>query len=134
MSKKQTIAIGLMAAIGLLLAVLMLMPKREARSASEAEHADGPQEEIVKLDDAQAKAAGVVLTAASPAKIGTAITLPGWRWQAPPSSASASCGRTRSPPSRIICRPGRRSTRQRSRCRTHARNSMLMAPALAAIS
>jgi cobalt-zinc-cadmium efflux system membrane fusion protein len=77
MSKKQTIAIGLMAAIGLLLAVLMLMPKREARSASEAEHADGPQEEIVKLDDAQAKAAGVVLTAASPAKIGTAITLPG---------------------------------------------------------
>ncbi|MFS2005454.1 efflux RND transporter periplasmic adaptor subunit [Duganella sp. CT11-25] len=76
-SKKQTIAIAVMAAIGLLLAALLLMPKREAAPASEPEHAESAQEEIVKLDDAQAKAAGIVLAAAAPAKIGTAITLPG---------------------------------------------------------
>jgi cobalt-zinc-cadmium efflux system membrane fusion protein len=76
-SKKQTIAIAVMAGIGLLLAALLLMPKREAASASEAAHAESAQEEIVKLDDAQAKAAGIVLAAAAPAKIGTAITLPG---------------------------------------------------------
>jgi cobalt-zinc-cadmium efflux system membrane fusion protein len=76
-SKKQTIAIAVMAGIGLLLAALLLMPKREAASASEPAHAESAQEEIVKLDDAQAKAAGIVLAAAAPAKIGTAITLPG---------------------------------------------------------
>jgi cobalt-zinc-cadmium efflux system membrane fusion protein len=76
-SKKQTIAIAVMAGIGLLLATLLLMPKREAASASEPAHAESAQEEIVKLDDAQAKAAGIVLAAAAPAKIGTAITLPG---------------------------------------------------------
>jgi cobalt-zinc-cadmium efflux system membrane fusion protein len=77
MSKKQNIAIAVMAAIGLLLAALMLMPRREAAPASEPEHAETAQEEIVKLDDAQAKAAGIVLAVAAPAKIGTAITLPG---------------------------------------------------------
>jgi cobalt-zinc-cadmium efflux system membrane fusion protein len=77
MNKKQTIAIGVMAAIGLLLAVWMLIPKREAAPPAEAAHAEAPQEEIVRLDDAQVKAAGIVLAAAAPARIGTAITLPG---------------------------------------------------------
>jgi cobalt-zinc-cadmium efflux system membrane fusion protein len=81
MSKKQTIAIAVMAAIGLVLAALMLLPRREAEHA-EAAHAAPEQagtalEEIVKLDDAQAKAAGIVLAVAAPARIGTAITLPG---------------------------------------------------------
>ncbi|NGZ83124.1 efflux RND transporter periplasmic adaptor subunit [Duganella aceris] len=149
MTKKQTIAIAVMAAVGALLAVLMLLPKREAGEHADADHADaghadatqavnadadhagasghghaaathaaspdaaGPatggeadaghagaahagaaghadavsagaagrpaaaQPEMIKLDDAQVKAAGIVLATAAPAKIGTAITLPG---------------------------------------------------------
>ena len=81
MNKKQTIAIAVMAASGVLLAALMLWPRSEAGHAeaghAEKEEAGAAQEEIVKLDDAQAKAAGIVLAAAAPARIGTAITLPG---------------------------------------------------------
>jgi cobalt-zinc-cadmium efflux system membrane fusion protein len=77
MNKKQTIAIGVMAAIGLLLAAAMWMPQREATPVSEPGHAEAAKEEFVKLDELQVKAAGIVLSAAAPARIGTAITLPG---------------------------------------------------------
>ena len=108
MNKKQTITIAVMAAVGVLLAVLMLLPRREAgehadhadaaqpgatghatgdhadasghtdaKGPAAGGHADAGQPEMVKLDDAQVKAAGIVLAAAAPAKIGTAITLPG---------------------------------------------------------
>jgi len=80
-NKKQTIAIAAMAAVGALLAALMLLPQRDAGTvaapaAGEPAEAAG-QPETVKLDDAQVKAAGIVLAVAAPARIGTAITLPG---------------------------------------------------------
>lgn len=81
MNKKQTLAIAVMAAVGALLAALMLLPQRGADTAAtpaagERAEAAG-QPETVKLDDAQVKAAGIVLAIAAPARIGTAITLPG---------------------------------------------------------
>ena len=80
-NKKQTIAIAAMAAVGALLAALMLLPQRGAGTAA-APAAGEPAEavgqpETVKLHDAQVKAAGIVLAVAAPARIGTAITLPG---------------------------------------------------------
>ncbi|RFP08192.1 MULTISPECIES: efflux RND transporter periplasmic adaptor subunit [unclassified Duganella] len=87
MNKTQKITIAVMALIGLLLAVLMLMPRRGAGPATAAApaeqaapehggHADAQPEKIA-LDDIQAKAAGVALAVAAPARISVAITLPG---------------------------------------------------------
>ncbi|MYM92040.1 efflux RND transporter periplasmic adaptor subunit, partial [Rugamonas sp. FT82W] len=113
MNKTQKITIAVMALIGLLLAALMLTPRRgagpdaraapaarEAQSgqAGQAEHAeqapsahgghadkaapeqDGhadAQPDKIAIDDTQAKAAGIVLAVAAPARIDVAITLPG---------------------------------------------------------
>jgi len=136
MNKTQKITIAVMAVIGLLLAALMLMPRRgagpdapdapaavaarDAQSDQAAQagrsgqaapkehselapsaqsghaeqvapeggghaghaasgqgvHADAPPDKIA-LDDTQAKAAGIVLAVAAPARIDVAITLPG---------------------------------------------------------
>jgi len=118
MNKTQKITIAVMAIIGLLLAALMLMPRRgagqDARDAQSGQagqaghsrhpgqaepaelaasasahgehvdkaapeqgaHADAPPDKIA-LDDTQAKAAGIVLAVAAPARIDVAITLPG---------------------------------------------------------
>ena len=100
MNKNQKITIAVMALVGLLLAALMLVPRRAAGPVGEgkaaANAAAGPaadaaaehtqpehgehtaeQPETVALDDAQLKAAGVVLAVAAPARIGASITLPG---------------------------------------------------------
>jgi cobalt-zinc-cadmium efflux system membrane fusion protein len=81
MNRKQTIAIAAMASVGALLAALMLLPQRGADTAATpaaGERAEtAAQPETVKLDDAQVKAAGITLAVAAPARIGTAITLPG---------------------------------------------------------
>jgi len=87
MNKTQKITIAVMALIALLLAALMLMPKRGAGPAAAAApaapvepehggHADAQPEKIA-LDDTRAKAAGVALAVAAPARISVAITLPG---------------------------------------------------------
>lgn len=89
-TKKQKITIAVMAAVGLLLAAWMLMPEHGAEthenhddhgSEAVAEHKDdhGAEEksEKIALDDAQIKAAGIVVAAAAPADISIAITLPG---------------------------------------------------------
>ncbi|WP_332856619.1 efflux RND transporter periplasmic adaptor subunit [Duganella sp. S19_KUP01_CR8] len=84
MNKTQKITIAVMAFIALLLAALMLMPKRGAAPAAAAAQAQperGEHRETepgkIALDDTQAKAAGVALAVAAPAKISVAITLPG---------------------------------------------------------
>ncbi|MES2162949.1 MAG: efflux RND transporter periplasmic adaptor subunit [Pseudomonadota bacterium] len=84
MNKKQKITIAVMAVIGLLLAALMLMPRRGASPvavAAQAQPERGEQHEVepekIALDDTQAKAAGVTLAVAAPARISVAITLPG---------------------------------------------------------
>ncbi len=94
MTNKQKITIAVMAVVGLLLAAWMLMPKRGAEtrenhddhgSEAVAPHKDkvedkhGAEEKAEKivLDDAQMKAAGIVVAAAAPANISIAITLPG---------------------------------------------------------
>ncbi|GJI97653.1 cytochrome-c peroxidase [Duganella caerulea] len=92
MNKTQKITIAVMAIIGLLLAALMLMPRRGAspdapaarEAQSDAEHAPpeqgahaDAQPDKIALDDTQAKAAGIVLAVAAPARIDVVITLPG---------------------------------------------------------
>jgi cobalt-zinc-cadmium efflux system membrane fusion protein len=100
MSKKQTIAIAVMAAIGLLLAAVILWPRQSGGDAHAdvAEHSEGAEKsgaakhgehgsetaapasraaETVTLSDAQLKAAGVMLAIAAPAQIATVFTLPG---------------------------------------------------------
>lgn len=107
MNKTQKITIAVMAIVGLLLAGLMLMPKRGAVSASpspsasasaqaqaqppaasgeRAERHEGEAEsgghheaepEHIALDDNQARAAGIALAVAAPASIVAAVTLPG---------------------------------------------------------
>ena len=83
MSKTQKITIAVMALVGLLLAALMLMPRRGAVSAqAQAESGEraGRHEaepEKIALDDAQATAAGIELAVAAPARIVAAVTLPG---------------------------------------------------------
>ncbi|MYM98820.1 efflux RND transporter periplasmic adaptor subunit [Duganella vulcania] len=101
MNKTQKITIAVMAIIGLLLAALMLVPRRGAGTAAQAggaertEHAEqapsahadkaAPEQgglaeappDKIALDDTQARAAGIVLAVAAPARIDAAITLPG---------------------------------------------------------
>ncbi|NVD71592.1 efflux RND transporter periplasmic adaptor subunit [Duganella sp. BJB1802] len=110
MNKTQKITIAVMAVIGLLLAALMLTPRRGAAPAAQAAaaardaqsgqaaptehselapsahgghaapeqgaHADAQPDKIA-LDDTQAKAAGIVLAVAAPARIDVVVTLPG---------------------------------------------------------
>jgi cobalt-zinc-cadmium efflux system membrane fusion protein len=93
MNKKQKVAIAVMVVVALVLAALMLMPKlaanrgadthenkdahgSDAVASREDDHA-GDQREKIALDDAQIKAAGIVVAAAAPAQIRVAISLPG---------------------------------------------------------
>lgn len=92
MNKNQKIAIAVMLAIALVLAALMLKPalmpgadthenqdvhgSNEAASRNDDHGADDKGGKIA-LDDAQTKAAGIVLAAAAPAQIRVAISLPG---------------------------------------------------------
>ncbi|MBP1206023.1 cobalt-zinc-cadmium efflux system membrane fusion protein [Duganella sp. 1411] len=89
-TRKQKIAIAVMAVIGVLLAAWMLMPKRgaetpenrdahgsEAAAPHKDDHGAPEKREKIALDDAQIKAAGIVVAAAGPADISVAITLPG---------------------------------------------------------
>jgi cobalt-zinc-cadmium efflux system membrane fusion protein len=78
--KKQKIIIAAMVAVGLLLAVWIMMPKRAAEPQAgrgEAEHAGAEKADVIALSDAQLKAAGVTLAVAAAAAIKVAITLPG---------------------------------------------------------
>ncbi len=88
MNKTQKITIAVMAFIALLLAALMLMPRRgaglattPAAASAQAQPERGAQHQVepekIALDDTQAKAAGVALAVAAPARISVAITLPG---------------------------------------------------------
>ena len=90
LTKKQKITIAAMALIGVLLAAWMLMPKHgaettenhddhgsEAAAPHKDDHAGEEKSEKIALDDAQTKAAGIVVAAAAPADISIAITLPG---------------------------------------------------------
>ena len=84
MNKTQKITIVVMAFIALLLAALMLMPRRGAGPAAapaqglpERGEQHEAEPEKIALDDTQAKAAGVTLAVAAPARISVAITLPG---------------------------------------------------------
>jgi len=96
MNKQQKIMIAVMAVVGLLLAAWILMPKtteshddhgheEPAKAPAKAEvkehgHAHEEEEEghdKIALDAAQIKAAGIVLSAAAPAKISVVTSLPG---------------------------------------------------------
>lgn len=92
MNKKQKIAIAVMLAIALVLAALMLKPalmpgadtheNQDAHGSNEAasrkdDHGADDKGGKIALDDAQTKAAGIVLAAAAPAQIRVAISLPG---------------------------------------------------------
>jgi cobalt-zinc-cadmium efflux system membrane fusion protein len=96
MNKQQKIMIAVMAVVGLLLAAWILMPKttashdehgheEQAKAPAKAEekehgHAHDDEEEghdKIALDAAQIKAAGIVLSAAAPAKISVVTSLPG---------------------------------------------------------
>ncbi|CDG85371.1 efflux RND transporter periplasmic adaptor subunit [Janthinobacterium agaricidamnosum] len=82
LNKKQGITIGAIAAIGLLLAGLILGTANTTHEApapvAEAEAKAGHHEEgKVALSDASIKAAGITLAAAGPGRIKTSIALPG---------------------------------------------------------
>lgn len=97
MNKQQKIMIAVMAIVGLLLAAWILMPKQAGEAhdehgheeqakapakAQEQEHGHAHEEEEeghdkIALDAAQVKAAGIVLSAAAPAKISVVTSLPG---------------------------------------------------------
>ena len=96
MNKQQKIMIAVMAVVGLLLAAWILMPKtteshdehgheEQAKAPAKTEekehgHAHDEEEEghdKIALDAAQIKAAGIVLSAAAPAKISVVTSLPG---------------------------------------------------------
>jgi cobalt-zinc-cadmium efflux system membrane fusion protein len=95
MNKQQKIMIAVMAIVGLLLAAWILMPKQAGEAhdehgheeqakapakAGEPEHGHAHEEEEeghIALDAAQVKAAGIVLSAAAPAKISVVTSLPG---------------------------------------------------------
>jgi cobalt-zinc-cadmium efflux system membrane fusion protein len=94
MNKKQKTAIAVMVVVALLLAALMLMPKlvanhgadthenHDAHGSDEAasrkdDHGADDKSGKIALDDAQMKAAGIVVATAAPAQIRVAISLPG---------------------------------------------------------
>jgi cobalt-zinc-cadmium efflux system membrane fusion protein len=96
MNKQQKIMIAVMAVVGLLLAAWILMPKateshdehgheeqaKAPAKTEEKEHGHAHEEEEeghdkIALDAAQIKAAGIVLSAAAPAKISVVTSLPG---------------------------------------------------------
>ena len=95
MNKQQKIMIAVMAVVGLLLAAWILMPKpagdaheehgheEQAKAPAKAEkeeHGHDQEQEghdRIALDAAQIKAAGIVLSAAAPAKISVVTSLPG---------------------------------------------------------
>lgn len=95
MNKQQKIMIAVMAVVGLLLAAWILMPKttephddhgheeehaKAPAKVAEKEHGHAHEEEEeghIALDAAQVKAAGIVLSAAAPAKISVVTSLPG---------------------------------------------------------
>jgi cobalt-zinc-cadmium efflux system membrane fusion protein len=93
MNKKQIITIAIMAVIGLLLAAFILKPRGEAASGT-SEHAAAASAsasasatptstlaagklEALTLNEAQIRAAGIVMATAGPAQIATILTLPG---------------------------------------------------------
>jgi cobalt-zinc-cadmium efflux system membrane fusion protein len=80
MTKRQTITIGAMAAIALLLAALILKPGA-GQAPDDDRHAAAPAIagalETIALGEAQVKAAGIVLASAAPAQVSTMLTLPG---------------------------------------------------------
>ena len=88
LDKKQAIAIGAIAAAGIVLAILILgtgnsrtappaAAKVEAHAEKKDEHGHEEVEGRLELTAAQGKAAGVVIATAAPGRIKTTVALPG---------------------------------------------------------
>ncbi|MEG1328926.1 MAG: efflux RND transporter periplasmic adaptor subunit, partial [Janthinobacterium sp.] len=88
LDKKQAIAIGAIAAAGIVLAILILgtgnsktpppaAAKVEAHAEKKDEHGHEEVEGKLELTAAQSKAAGVVIATAAPGRIKTTVGLPG---------------------------------------------------------